>query len=243
MNKFLYPFLIVLALAAFTACSGVPFVAQNEPTATATRRIRPTFTPKPRPTETEEILPTEEPTEEIEPTEEPQPTEEQPTAAPKPVTKAPKPPAPAQPTQPPAPTEVPKPQFSVNVTSQYLCEQQGVYKLILNAKKGRAFAGGLTFGVFSQGGQLLEDGAGKRMIGQTISDINVSIGSNCRVEADFVNPNSSNGELDVSDVVRMGNNPLIVRFVKSADDLTPISPDISVNFGNGGQYWMYVQAQ
>jgi len=229
-----------VALTLVTACGAVPFIGQGEPTATATRRVRPTFTPRAQASPTEEIAPTEE----IQPTDEPAPTEELvPTETPEPVTAVPtRRPAAAKPTSPPAPTAPPAPQFSVNATSSYLCDQQGVYKIIINAKRGRTFAGGLTFAVFDQGGRLLQDGAGKDMIGTTISDINISIGSNCRSEASFESPNSSNGELDVGDAIRAGNNPVIVRFVKSPTDLTPISPDIPANFGQGGQFWMYIQA-
>ena len=241
MNKFLNVLIgALVVLVAFSACGSVPFVSQNNPTETPTRRaVRPTFTPKPRATATEEVEPTEEP----EPTDEPAPTEE---PSPIPVTKAPtKKPAVQQPkpTTPPQPTVPPAPKFLVKFTSNYLCEQQGIYKVIINAKNGRAFAGGQTFAFFSQGGALLQDGAGKNMVGVTTGDINVSIGSNCRSEASFESPNSSNGELDVSDAVRAGNNPIVLRFVKSADDLSPISDNLSINFGNGGQYWVYTNTQ
>ncbi len=226
-----------VSLFTLSACGGLPFLSQSEPTATPTRRVRPTFTPKPQatPTEeqpTEEPLPTEKPTQEPVPTDTPEPVTVQPTSPPRP-----------RPTNPPAPTAPPAPQFSVNATSQYLCDQQGIYKIIINAKKGRTFAGGLVFGVFDQGGRLLQDAAGKDLIGVTQADINISIGSNCRAEASFESPNSSNGELDVGDAVRAGNDPVIVRFVKSTSDLTPISPDLRVQFGAGGQYWIYIQAQ
>ncbi len=243
MNKFYIVCVGALVLlVAFSACSSVPFISQAGATETPTRRVlRPTFTPKPRATATEEIAPTDEPTE----TDEPAPTDE-PQATPIPVTKAPtkapvvqKP----KPTTPPEPTSPPAPKFLIKFGGNYLCEQQGVYKVIINAKNGRAFMGGATFAFFSQGGALLQDGAGKNLIGVTKSDINVSIGSNCRVEADFVNPNSSNGELDVGDAVRAGNNPIVLRFVKSADDLTPISDNLLINFGQGGQYWVYTNTQ
>lgn len=238
MSKFFIVIVSGLALILVSAaCGSIPFVAQNEPTATATRRVRPTFTPKPSPTQTVEVTPTDIPTETVQATE-----TTAATSTPKPVTSAPRnPPAPRpQATTPPQP---PKPQFSINATSTYLCEQQGIYEVILNAKRGRAFAGGLVFGAFDAGGRLLQDGAGKNLIGTTQSDISISIGSNCRVEADFTSPNSSNGKLDVGDAVRAGTNPIIIKFIKSATDFTPLSPDIPVNFGKGGQYWMYIQAQ
>ncbi|MCC7162843.1 MAG: hypothetical protein IT331_10155 [Anaerolineae bacterium] len=246
MNKFFSVLAgCLILLTAFSACGSLPFVGQEEPTATR-RAPRPTFTPRARATPTQEIQPTEQvaPTEQPEPTDEPAP----PTEVPVPATEAPqvkptRPPAPPQPTQPPPPVATAPPAFQIKFGGNYLCDQQGVYKIIINAKNGKTFAGGQTFGVFDQGGRLLQDGAGKNLIGVTQGDINISIGSNCRVESDFVNPNSSNGELDVSDAVRQGNNPLVLRFVKSADDLTPISDNLLINFGEGGQYWIYTNTQ
>lgn len=240
MNKFFILTLIVLAvLASITACGGVPFVAQNEPTATATRRIRPTFTPKPRATPTEEIAPTEEPepTQEPEPTDVPQPTDEPPpTDAPKPVTRAPKA------TKPPAPTEAPKPQFSVNVTSQYLCDQEGIFEVALNLKQGRGFPEGIAFAAFDGGGNLLRDGAEKELVSVTYP-ASQSTGSNCRLSGSFDTPNIDNGKLDVADAVRRGVSPIVIRFVKSPTDMTPISADIPINFGTGGRYWIFAQMQ
>jgi hypothetical protein len=233
--------IVVGALAllfVFPACSSIPFVAQSQPTATpTTRRIRPTFTPKPQASPTKEITPTEEPPPATEaPTEEPQATNTPVPVTPKPTTK----PAVRQPTNPPPP---PAPQFAVKFNTSYLCEQQGIYKVIISAKRGNALMAGATFAIFDQGGNLLQDAAGKKLIGVTQGDFNVSIGSNCRAGADRVHPNTSNGELEVGDAVRAGNNPIIIRFVKSADDLTPISENLSMNFGSGGQYWVYANSQ
>jgi hypothetical protein len=243
LNKF-FTVLVgaLIFLMLLSACGGVPFIAQNTGTETPTRRaVRPTFTPKPRATATEEVEPTEEPepTDEPEPTNEPEPTDVPPTKAPtkRPAAQQPKP---TNPPQPPAP---PAPQFLIKLQANYLCAQEGVYKVIVNAKSGRAFAGGQVFAFFDQGGTLLQDGAGKKLIGVTQTAINVSIGSNCRVESDPSNPNSSNGELDVGDAVRQGTNPIVMRFVKSADDLTPISDNLLINFGQGGQYWVYTNTQ
>lgn len=243
MNKFFtvlaWTFLL---LVAFSACSSIPFVAQNNPTETPTRRAaRPTFTPKVRVTPTEEIEPTAEP----EPTQEPEPTDEPAPPTDVPVTQAPtkKPAAPPKATKPPEPTVPPKPTFLIKFGSNYLCEQQGVYKVIINAKNGRTLAGGQVFAFFDQGGTLLQDAAGKKLIGVTQGDFNISYGSNCRIEADRTSPNTSNGELDVGDAVRQGANPLVLRFVKSADDLTPVSDNLLINFGQGGQYWIYTNTQ
>lgn len=120
--------LMFAVLGVLLACglSSVPFISQVEPTATrrATRVVRPTFTPRPLPTDTEEPPPTEEPIQEP-PTEEPTqvpPTKaptRRPTARPVQPTKPPQPPPP-----PPPPTEPPKPSFPwkfANIT----CEHSG----------------------------------------------------------------------------------------------------------------------
>lgn len=241
MNKFfIFTLISLTALAILAACGSVPFVAQNEPTATATRRAaRPTFTPKPRATATAEIIPTEEP----EATAEPEATEEAPTQEPAPVTKAPtKKPAPPKATNPPAPTEIPKPQFAINITSQFLCEQEGIYEIAVNAKKGKAPTEGIWFAAFDGGGRLLEDGAGKALVTATYP-VSVSTAGNCKLSGSFENPVINNGKLDLVDPMRAGATGVVIRFVKSANDLTAISPDIPVNFGSGGRYWIYAQMQ
>lgn len=242
MNKLIILILGALIVGAgIIGCGSIPFIAQNEPTATATRRIRPTFTPKPRATATEEIEPTTEPepTEEL-PTDEPEPEE---TETPAPVTKAPtKKSGPPAPTQPPAPTDVPKPKFSVNITSQFLCEQEGIFEIAVNAKKGKAPTEGIWFAAFDGGGRLLQDGAGKPLVTATYP-VSVSTAGNCKLSGSFENPVINNGKLDVVDAVRAGTSNVVIRFVKSEQDLTAISPDIPVNFGSGGRFWIYAQLQ
>jgi len=237
LNKFLIVLIGALVLlVTFSACGGIPFVAQNSATETPTRRAaRPTFTPKAKASPTEEIEPTEEPTE----TEEPQPTDE-PTAIPatvKPTKQA----AAPKPTKPPAPTEPPKPKFSINITSQFICSQDGINEVVVNVKKGRALVEGVFFAAFDAGGRLLQDGAEKNLITSTYP-VSVSTAGNCRLSGSFENPVINNGKLDVADVVRRGTNPIIIRFVKSETDLTPISEDIRIDFGTGGRYWIYTQS-
>lgn len=241
MNKF---FTVLVAAAVFlfgfAACDSIPFVAQNNPTETPTRRApRPTFTPKAKATATQEVQPTAQPTETDMPAE---PTQE-PTAVPATVPPTKRPPAPPKATTPPQPTVPPAPKFSIKFQGNYLCDQEGVYKVILNSKNGKSFAAGQVFAIFDQAGNLQTDGAGKKLIGVTQGDFNLSIGSNCRVESDAVHPNSSNGELDVSDIVRRGVNPIVLRFVKSTEDMTPLSENLLINFGKGGQYWVYANTQ
>jgi hypothetical protein len=110
-----------------------------------------------------------------------------------------------------------------------LCAQDGIFEVVVNAKKGRVFLEGLAFAAFDAGGRLLQDGAGRNMVAVT-EPASVSIGSNCQVEAAFDNPNISNGKIDVGDAVSVG-------------DLTPISADLPIDFGAGGRYWIYTQSQ
>jgi hypothetical protein len=123
-----------------------------------------------------------------------------------------------------------------------MCPQDGIFEIAINAKRGRAFLEGLSFAAFDAGGRLLQDGAGRNLVGIT-EPASVSIGSNCQVEAGFDSPNISNGKLDVGDAVRQGTNPVIIRFVQSASDLTPLSADIPIDFGPGGRYWIFSQSQ
>lgn len=240
MNKFV---IVLLALSAMVlgsaGCGSVPFIAQSNPTATSTRTPRPTFTPRPArptaaPTETEALEPTEEPTQEIPPTQEPTDEPPPPTARPtrRPATKAP-------PTQPPAP---PKPAFSVKATDKYICSQDGIFEIAVSLKRGRDFVEGVWFAAFDAGGTLLQDGAGKPMKSATYPT-SQSTGSNCRLSGSFDSPIIDNGKLDVGDAVRQGTNPVIVRFVKSENDMTPISENFQIDFGKGGRYWIYAQMQ
>lgn len=238
MNKFLIIFIsALLLLIGFAACNSVPFIAQNSATETPTRRAaRPTFTPKAIASPTVELEPTEPPTE----TDEPQATDE-PTAVP--VTAKPtKKPVTPKPTTPPQPTVPPKPKFSIAVTSQFLCEQDGINEVVVSVKRGKASIEGVFFAAFDLGGHLLQDGAGKNLVTSTYP-VSVSTAGNCKLSGSFENPVINNGKLDVVDAVRRGANPIIIRFVKSESDLAPISEDMKIDFGKGGRYWIYTQFQ
>lgn len=236
LNKF---FIVLVGafvlLLTSPACGILP--GQGEPTATPTRRApRPTFTPRAVTTPTEEIQPTDEPTRTDTP--EPEPTDE---PTPVPVTKAPtkrpvaQQPKPTTPPQPP-----PKPKLPISVTSEFMCEQDGIYEVVVSVKQGRALIEGVVFAAFDAGGRLLQDGAGKNLITATYP-VSQSTAGNCRLSGSYDSPVINNGKLDVGDAVRAGANPVVVRFVKSQDDLTPLSPDIRIDFGKGGRYWIYTQ--
>lgn len=229
-----------ILLLTFTACSSIPFFGSSEPTPTATRRPpRPTFTPKAVASPTEETQPTDEPTETAlaQPTDKPSPVPVTAVPTKKPVVQQPKPTAKPQP---PAP---PKPQFSMAITSQFLCPQDGIYEISVSVKRNRDLIEGVWFAAFDLSGRLLQDGAGKNLITATYP-VSVSTAGNCRLSGSYDSPVINNGKLDVVDAVRSaGSSTILVRFVKAQDNLTPISPDIRIDFGQGGRYWIYTQMQ
>lgn len=103
--------LSIAALAILLACdvgASIPFISQAQPTETkrATREPRPTFTPRPKVTDTEVPAPTDEPTD-VPPTV--APTDIPPTA--KPVVRVT---AKPKPTTPPQPVSTPVPQATKN---------------------------------------------------------------------------------------------------------------------------------
>ena len=248
MNK-LFLVLIggLIMLSGIVGCGSIPFVAQNEPTATPTvKRIRPTFTPKPSRTPTVEVTPTEA---QVEATETPDNSDAIPADTPIPATKTPaKPAAPPPPKATAPPPPPPAPKFAVTASGQFFCQQDGVFEVTIHAvgqklKKTRPWAGGLWVAALDPGGALLVDGAGKPLAAQTQEEGSISYGSNCHNDYDRLHPDTQNGKIDVVDAVKRGTTKMIIRFVKSPTDLTPISPDYPIDFGTSGRWWFFVVAQ
>lgn len=210
--------LVALALLACNLDTLTALVIQTTPTPTPTRTARPTFTPRPSPTP--EASPTPEPTATVAAS----PTAIlRATATARPATKAP--------TAPPPP---PKPQFtwrqSDNLAIQGMCpagpgtfEVKG--RIYSNAQK--AYVGGIHIIALDNSGKVIA-----RMDSLYPQQMNPEWGVNCR-EA----KNLFSYQLDVS--AGRGNQPITVRIVRSATDLTPISPDIKIEFGpEGGRYYL-----
>lgn len=245
MNKFFIVLVgSLIVLMSFSACGALPFSGQPEPTATR-RAPRPTFTPKAQATPTEEV----EPTQEIIPTDEPEPTDEPLPPTDVPVTEAPqvqptRPPAPPpQPTQPPEPPPPAAPAFTIVATDKFLCEQEGIFEVAVSVKRQRESVEGVYFAALDQGGRLLTDGAGKPLVTATYP-VSQSTAGNCKLSGSFESPVINNGKLDVTDPVRAESlSTVVIRFVKSETDMTPLSADIPINFGTGGRYWIYTQFQ
>lgn len=234
--------LITATLFFSVACGSLPLVGLNEATPTPSRTPRPTFTPRsagtstPADTETPQVTETAAVETEV-PTETPE-VQEADTETPKPVARATRPPAP-----PPATPQPTTPQFPVHPDfgEKKFCPQESIYEIVIYIKKDgaageRKFAGGLYYGVWT-GDQLLKDGAGKNLIGTTGKIGSLSYGSNCNAAFDRLHPNQSNGKLDVGDVVRRGTTQMVLRFIRSDTDLSPMSADVPIDFSTAGRWW------
>ncbi len=207
---------ILIVVAALLACDTGTFTAFLDPgTATPTRTPRPTFTP--RATATPESSPTPEvtPTTPASPTLTPRPTL-------RPATKAPV-----------VPTAVPKPQFSWrratdNIGSQGLCSQNdGVYEIKGRIKQNNDYAGGIHVVALDSTGKMIA-----QMDSLNKEQMNLEWGVNCREEK-----NLFNYQLDVT-AGRM-NQPYIVRITRGANDLTPLSDNVSIQFeSSGGRFYL-----
>ena len=243
MNKFAIVLsLLVLLLVVTSGCSAVGLVAENA-TNTPTRTPRPTFTPRPSATEPATAVPTQAATNTpTAPAATDTPEAAAPTNTPKPVvvrTKAPV--APPQPTKPPAPS------YSVSVENTVRCDSTTYTIYVILKQVGgapRHFAGGYTMMLFA-GGQPAKNGAGQVLSFVTEPDQNAeaSFVGNCHRPASTASPLPYNGKLDASDPVKAGNKSLIFRFVKSTSDLTPVSPDMPIDFSTPGEYWFSLGAQ
>ncbi len=236
---------LVLMLLVVSGCDALQFNALNTATETPTRKVRPTFTPRasatpiPEETDTPEVTDTPAPADATD-------TPEAAAAATATTKPTAKPKAPAQPTAKPQPPQPPQPTFAVHPDfgAPYFCAQEGVYEVSLYIKKDgkagkRPFAGGLWVGAFTSSGEVLKDGAGKPLVTQTWPEMSISYGSNCQREYDRTSPDATNGKLDVGDAVRAGTKNMILRFVRSQSDYTPISADVPLDFTRSGRWWMY----
>jgi hypothetical protein len=224
---------LAFVLVGLTACDATQLLSFARSTPTPTRTPRPTFTP--RPTKT----PTLEPTETSEPTEVPVPPTETKKPAPPAATKKPQPTASPQPT---------KPAFPVRLDSSVHCPTSNTYEVYVAMKKAganppRPFVGGYYVALLDPGGRLLTDGAGNPLVKQTKPDgqqDNVYFGG-CR-EGGYDSPSPYNAKFDAGDAVRAGTTRVVFRVVKSAGDLTALSPDFQIDFGKPTQYWLYYLA-
>jgi hypothetical protein len=207
---------ILIVVVALLACDTGTFTAfLDAGTATPTRTPRGTFTP--RATATPEETPTPEAT----------PTT---AASPSPTLRPTLRPATKPPTAPPPP---PKPQFTWrrnpdNMGAQGLCPQSdGVYEIKGRLKQNNDYAGGIHIVALDSTGKMI-----KQMDSLNKEQMNLEWGVNCREEK-----NLFNYQLDVT-AGRM-NQPFIIRITRSAADLTPISPDVPIQFeSSGGRFYL-----
>ena len=206
---------ILIVVVTLLACDTGTFTAfLDAGTATPTRTPRPTFTP--RATATLEDTPTPEvtPTIAASPTLTPRPTL-------RPATKAPV-----------VPTAVPKPQFEWKQSSsgnQGLCAQNdGTYEIKgrINAP-GQGYVGGIHVILMDKTGKIIS-----QMDSLVQDQMNLEWGVSC-----FEEKNLFNYQLDAS--AGRGNQPMTLRLTRSVSDLTPISPDVKIDFGaTGGRIYI-----
>ena len=209
---------ILIVVVTLLACDTGTFTAfLDTGTATPTRTPRPTFTP--RATATPEDTPTPEttPTTAASPTLTPRPTL-------RPATKAPV-----------VPTAVPKPQFEWKQNpagNQGLCPQtDGTYEVKGRIYvSGQGYIGGIHVVALDKSGKVVAQMDSRP---DTADDpLNIEWGVSC-----FEEKNKFNYQLDVS--AGRNNQPFILRLTRSANDLTPISTDVRMEFPvTGGRFYI-----
>jgi hypothetical protein len=209
---------IVLVIAlTLLACNMDTLTALVGPTTTPTptRTPRPTFTP--RPSATPEASPTPEATATAAAS--PTPTSRAAVTV-RPATKAP---------TAPAPTRSP---FiwrrRDNLDQQGMCPAgPGTFEVKGRIMQNNAYVGGIHIIALDSSGKVIA-----QMDSLYPEQMNPEWGVNCR-EA----KNLFSYQLDVS--AGRNSQPIIVRIVRSATDLTPISPDVAIQFGpEGGRYYL-----
>ena len=209
---------LVVALALLACDGGEILALVTNPTATATRTVRPTFTPRP----SETPIPTETPTPAA--TDTPSATA---TATRRPVVSSAVSKAPTAVPPPPAPT------FPLSLNDGYFCEQamSPIWKItgrINKTGQGTFFLGGYVLGVFKTDGRFLKAAEPSAYNGnQTLT-----IGGNCRASSWY----PSNAEIDVTEF--RNEVPLIIRVIKSKSDHTALSKDFRADFPQPGAYYL-----
>ena len=207
--------IVALALLACDASSLVALVVN--PTETPTRTPRPTFTPRPSDTPTPEATATPEATRTPEAS--PTPTRRAVVATPRPV--ATKPPAA------PPPPALPWHQ-SPNLGIQGLCPAgPGTFEVKGRIQQNGEYTGGIHIVLLDSTGKVIN-----QMDSIYKEQMNLEFHVNCREDK-----NLFNYQLDAS-AGRM-NQPMTLHITKSATDLTPISPDVKLDFPpDGGRYYI-----
>jgi hypothetical protein len=219
-NKRLVGLVSLVAIAlALLACDAGDLVAMvNQPTETPTRTLRPTFTPRPAVTPTSEETPTPQAT---------NTSSASPTATKRVVaTTRPATPKPAA-TAPPPP-----PQFAWKVLasdgSHGKCDAgPSTYEIKGRVWGPSTYVGGIHVVLLDNSGKVVA-----QMDSRSPEELNPEWNVSC-----FESKNLFNYQLDASAARNSG--PLTLRLTKSAGDLTPISPNVTVIFdASGGRYYI-----
>jgi hypothetical protein len=210
----------VLVALSLLACDTGTFTALlNFGTATPTRTARPTFTPRPAATPTLEDTPTPEATATI---------AASPTASPR-ATAVPRPAA----TKPPVATAPPPaPKFEwrqdPDTGHQGICDAgPGTFEVKGKIHDGHEYVGGVHIVALDAKGKMIA-----QMDSIYAEYQNIEWGVSC-----FEEKNRVSYQLDVA-AGRM-EQPFILRLVRSANDLTPISTDVKLIYpATGGRFYI-----
>ena len=219
INRLFIPLVAALAVLTVLACDTGNLIALGNATVTPTRTPRPTFTPRPLFSPT----PEESPTPEVTDTPVPSPTTQRATA-----TAVPKVAASRTPTKPAATAP---PQFLFRVLSSDGSHGKCATGAPLYEIKGRIAGADYLAGIHV----VLLDKENK-IVSQIDSwgrdTMNLEFGVSC-----FEEKNLFNYQLDAT--AGWYNGPLILRLTKSANDLSPLSPNVPITFdASGGRYYI-----
>ena len=220
INRLFIPLVAALAVLTVLACDAGNLVALGNATVTPTRTPRPTFTPRPSFSPTPEDSPTPEVTD----TPEPSPTTAQRATA----TTAAKPAATRTPTKPAAPT-VPAFLFRALTSdgSHGKCSTGAPVYEIKGRIAGSDYLAGIHVVLLDKDNKIVSqvDSWGREKM-------NLEWGVSC-----FEEKNLFNYQLDAT--TGWFNGPLILRLTKSANDLSPLSPNVPITFdATGGRYYI-----
>ena len=187
-------------------------ISFGNPTPTSTRTPRPTFTPRVESTATPEDTATPAATET------PAKTATNTRAPVVVVRTATKPPAP-----PPPPT------FPVLLVRSYGCGQDGIYEIVGSIRRPNSiFLGGYIMGLLTTDGRLLK---------KSVSDSDEAKTMPFDISCQRSGVLPLNLKIDATEYRTKG--PFIVRIIKSENDTTPLSPDVTVDFTSPGRTFVF----
>ena len=130
-------------------------------------------------------------------------------------------------TKPPAPP--PPPSLPIKLVLSYGCGQDGIYEIVGSIRKpGSFFLGGYVMGLLTLDGRILKTGISD-------SDEAKTMPFDISCQRSGVLP--LNLKIDATEFRTKG--PFIVRIIKSENDPTPLSPNVTVEFNTPGRTFVF----